>query len=114
VTGHVDGVGVIRRFDSDGESRLLEIGQCGALQPYLAPKGSICVDGISLTVVQATPQGFTVAVVPHTLEATSLRAKRAGAEVNLEADLIARYVVNYLKATGKAPNARAFELAGWE
>lgn len=92
VMGHVDGVGEITRLDRDGEGWNLEIAFPPAMRRYLAPKGSIAVDGISLTVVGICEGRFSVAVIPHTREVTSLREKSAGSPVNLEADMIARYV----------------------
>lgn len=101
VMGHVDGVGTIGKLEPRGEGWDLEVECTPAMKPYLAPKGSISVDGISLTVVDVLRDGFTCAVIPHTYDKTSLRAKRAGSKVNLEADMIARYVVQYLSAAGQ-------------
>ncbi|OPZ06283.1 MAG: Riboflavin synthase [candidate division BRC1 bacterium ADurb.BinA292] len=96
VLGHVDAVGRIRRFDPQGESWLLEVGCPRELEPFLAPKGSIALDGISLTMVETGEDWFTVAVIPHTAQATTLRRAVAGDAVNLEVDLLARYVVRAL------------------
>lgn len=115
VMGHVDGVGTIRRLDRRGESWDLQVETPAGLVPFLAPKGSISVDGISLTVVDVLESGFTVAVIPHTHEVTSLRNKAAGSPVNLEVDMIARYVVQYLGnlASGKTVDLELLKRAGF-
>jgi riboflavin synthase len=98
VLGHVDGVGVARRLERVGEGWSLEVEYPAELAPFLAVKGSIAVDGISLTVARLCPDGFGVAVIPHTMERTTLRDARPGLRVNLEADVLARYVVRGLEA----------------
>ncbi len=100
VMGHVDGVGTIRSLKSDGESWTLEVDFPEALRPFFASKGSVSINGISLTLVDVEPACFSVAIIPHTREVTSLRSRRAGDRVNLEVDTIARYVVEYLSRTG--------------
>lgn len=100
VLGHVDGVGTLRRFDRRGDAWELEVGFPADLAPYLAPKGSVAVDGISLTLASLEGDRFTVAVIPHTAEMTNLKALGAGAEVNLEVDVLARYVVRALQTYG--------------
>ena len=96
VAGHVDGVGrVIDRTDAPGNV-LFRIGMSRDLVPYVAEKGSIAVDGISLTVASAGPAEFSVAIIPHTLAATTLADRRPGDSVNLEVDTIARYVERLL------------------
>ena len=96
VMGHVDGIGAIRRFDRLGEGWVLEIAFPPDLAPYLAVKGSVAVDGISLTVADLREGAFTVAVIPHTAQATNLCQARAGSPVNLEVDVLARHVVRAL------------------
>ena len=98
VSGHVDGVGEVLRLDRPGQGGELEIAYPTALAPFIAPKGSIAVDGISLTVVDAEKDRFTVALVPQTIQSTTLRHAAAGDRVNLEVDLLARYVVRALEA----------------
>ena len=98
VLGHVDSVGAVRRFEPKGEAWELEVGFPPELAPFIARKGSVAVDGISLTVVELWQDSFTVAVIPHTREATTLRHTAAGARVNLEVDVMARYVVRALEA----------------
>jgi riboflavin synthase len=91
VSGHIDGVGEVVRFDSVGDNRLLEIRAPEALAKYIARKGSIAVDGVSLTTNSVNGPRFSVNLIPHTLEATTLGNLRPGRRVNLEIDLIARY-----------------------
>jgi len=88
VAGHVDGLGEVTRF----EQGVLEVRAPDELARYIARKGSICIDGVSLTVNRVQGSLFEVYLIPHTLEVTTLGRLRAGARVNLEVDLIARYV----------------------
>ena len=92
VQGHVDGVGTIEELRVLGTSAELVVAPPGSLERYLVEKGSVAVDGISLTVATLGPGRFTVAIIPFTLERTNLRAARAGDRVNLEADVVAKYV----------------------
>lgn len=97
VTGHVDGVGTVVSVTPAGDSRRLEIAAPHALAPYLAPKGSITVDGVSLTVNEVADQRdgachFALNIIPHTAEVTTLGALKAGDAVNLEIDVLARYL----------------------
>lgn len=98
VTGHVDGTGVVRDQRAGDAAVELEVGVDEALETYLLPKGSIAVDGVSLTVAAVVPGGFRVALVPHTLERTTLAALRAGHRVNLESDLLGKWVERLLIA----------------
>jgi riboflavin synthase len=93
VQGHVDGVGTIVEAAPD-----LRVTAPADLLRYVVEKGSITVDGISLTVVQPTADGFTVAVIPHTAAVTTLGTKGTGARVNLEVDVVAKYVERLLDA----------------
>lgn len=92
LTGHVDGVGTVARFEPVGDNRLLAIEMPAALARYVARKGSIGVNGVSLTVNAIEGAVFTVNLIPHTLRATTLQALQVQARVNLEVDLLARYV----------------------
>ncbi|PYQ38551.1 MAG: riboflavin synthase [Acidobacteria bacterium] len=92
VQGHVDGVGKILGLERSGEAAELNVAVPPHLERYLVEKGSIAVDGISLTVAGLRPRGFSVAVIPYTLDHTNLRAARPGDRVNLEIDVIAKYV----------------------
>ena len=101
VLGHVDGVGRIGRIEQRQQSWILTCESPRELERYVAPKGSIAVDGISLTVVEARGATFTVSVIPHTFDHTTLGQRGPGDRVNLEVDIIARYVERLL-ATGGA------------
>jgi len=92
VSGHVDGVGTIVKRYSDGKSERFEIEAPAELAKYIAQKGSICVDGISLTVNAVSGAVFELNIVPHTLEKTTMGRYQAGERVNLEVDLLARYM----------------------
>lgn len=103
VSGHVDGVGKVLRFDPVGDNRLLEIRAPQSLARYIARKGSICVNGVSLTTNTVQGADFSINLIPHTLEATTLGTLSAGNEVNLEIDLIARYVERMLAPDDSGP-----------
>ncbi|MCE5231376.1 riboflavin synthase [bacterium] len=103
VLGHVDGIGTVRRWERRGEAWHLECEYPKDLAPLIALKGSIAVDGISLTVATLGPDAFSVAVIPHTVAETNLEQMRPGARVNLEADVIARYVQRALETKGANP-----------
>jgi len=92
VSGHVDGVGEVVAFNDIGESWRLRVRAPHQLAKYIAVKGSITINGVSLTVNQVAGDEFEVNLIPHTLEVTTLKELKAGAKVNLEIDLIARYV----------------------
>ena len=91
VSGHVDGVGEVLRFDAVGDNRLLEIRAPQALAKYIAKKGSVTVNGTSLTTNDVRGTDFTINLIPHTLQNTTLHQIRPGSKVNLEVVLIARY-----------------------
>jgi riboflavin synthase len=91
VSGHVDGVGKVLRFDAVGDNRLLEIRAPQALAKYIAKKGSVTVNGTSLTTNDVRGTDFTINLIPHTLQNTTLHQITPGSRVNLEVDLIARY-----------------------
>jgi len=99
VFGHVDGIGRIAALERQGESWRLAIGLPPELRPLVAVKGSIAVDGISLTVNEVSRTGFAVMIIPHTWEATTLQHRQAGDPINLEADMLARYVARQLAFT---------------
>jgi riboflavin synthase len=101
VQGHVDGVGRIVDMRRLGDSAELSLAPPPGLARYLAPKGSVAIDGISLTVAGIAPAAFTVALIPYTLEATTLGLARAGDLVNIEADVIAKYVERLLPPQGR-------------
>jgi riboflavin synthase len=97
VAGHVDGVGRIADIRPDGQSRRFSIEVPAALAPYIAPKGSVALDGISLTVNEVKENVFGINIIPHTLTHTTLGAKKPGNRVNLEVDVLARYVARQLE-----------------
>jgi riboflavin synthase len=92
VQGHVDGVGAVRAVRDDGFARVVSIAAPPELLRYVVEKGSIAVDGVSLTVADVAGDGFSVALIPETLERTNLGAAAPGAPVNLEVDVLAKYV----------------------
>lgn len=96
VSGHVDGVGTITRINSVGIAKVYEINSPPSLLPYILPKGSVAIDGISLTVVKVTEEFFSVSLIPHTFSETTLGKKGNGDRVNLETDLIGKYVALFL------------------
>ncbi|HUO44380.1 MAG TPA: riboflavin synthase [Burkholderiales bacterium] len=100
VGGHVDGVGTVTRFEEAGDNRLLAIAAPHELARYIARKGSIAVNGVSLTVNAVHGSGFEVNLIPHTLAMTDLGALAPGARVNLEVDMLARYIEQLMAAPG--------------
>jgi len=98
VSGHVDGVGTVLRFDPVGDNRLLEIQAPHELAKFIARKGSITINGTSLTTNEVAGEIFTINLIPHTLKNTTLNQLKQGSRVNLEVDLIARYCERLLNA----------------
>jgi riboflavin synthase len=99
VQGHVDGTGRVDALERVGDDVRFRV-QCGAeIARYLVEKGSVAIDGVSLTVVGVSDSGFDVALIPHTLNETNLGDRRRGDRVNLEADVLGKYVVRYLERT---------------
>jgi riboflavin synthase len=96
VQGHVDGVGVVSAISEDGGGVVMSVEVAPDLLRYLVGKGSVTIDGVSLTVAGLTDTGFTVALIPHTLEITTLGLRKQGDEVNLEMDVLAKYVERLL------------------
>jgi len=105
VQGHVDAVGTVAAIRRDAQWVTFELGAPADLLALVVAKGSIAVDGISLTVVARTPAGFTVSLIPHTLAQTTLGDRRVGDRVNLEADILAKYVAAALHATNADAHA---------
>ena len=102
ITGHVDAVGTIRARRARTGDTILKIAAPSVIMPQLVERGSVAVDGISLTVVSLLDDAFTVTLIPHTVQATTLAAKRVGDRVNLETDLIIKAVQRWLDpARGK-------------
>ena len=96
VQGHVDGVGAVRSVDVEGDGRRVWIDAHEDLRRYIVEKGSITVDGVSLTAAELDDEGFAVALIPHTLEATTLGGLGTGDSVNLEVDVLAKYIERLL------------------
>jgi len=99
VSGHVDGMGTVTRFEASGENRLLAVAAPRELAKYIARKGSIAVNGVSLTVNAVNHSAFEINLIPHTLQATNLKGLTIGSRVNLEVDLLARYVERLSEAS---------------
>jgi riboflavin synthase len=93
VQGHVDGTGIITAIDPEGEFYRLVVAYPAALAPYFIHKGSVSVDGISLTIADLTDDSFAIQIIPHTWTHTNLSAAAAGTRVNLECDLVGKYVL---------------------
>jgi riboflavin synthase len=102
VQGHVDGVGEVRGSTPEGEGMRLALEVPAELRRFVAEKGSLAVDGVSLTVAQLTPTGCEIALIPHTLAHTTAGAYVAGTAVNLEVDLLARYLARLVDEAGLA------------
>jgi riboflavin synthase len=96
VTGHIDGVGKILRWEKSGADHVLEIDAPKEILRYVIEKGSIAIDGISLTVAGVGKKSFCVWIIPHTLKVTALRERKIGGAVNLEADLLGKYAEKFL------------------
>lgn len=96
VSGHVDGIGVVKSREADARSERFVIQAPQELMKYIAEKGSICVDGISLTVNSVSADSFGLNIVPHTLQHTTMQQFKVGTKVNLEVDVVARYVERLL------------------
>ncbi|MDB6020602.1 MAG: ribE [Pedosphaera sp.] len=96
VTGHIDGTGKITRWEMAGQDHVLEISAPPEVMRYLVFKGSVTVDGISLTVAVVRKKSFRVWIIPHTYEVTALRERAVGDAVNLEADILGKYVRQFV------------------
>jgi riboflavin synthase len=96
VTGHVDGLGKIIRWERAGKDHVLDIAAPAEVMKYLVFKGSVAVDGISLTVAGVGKKDFRIWIIPHTFDVTVLRERKVGDAVNLEADLLGKYVEKFL------------------
>ena len=107
VTGHVDGTGILRERTQAGNTLLLTLEVPEPILWYCIPKGSITVDGVSLTINSVSEKGVSVAIIPHTAKVTTLGIKQPGDAVNLESDLIGKYVERLLQNSGKLPEKAA-------
>ena len=102
VQGHIDATGVIERFEQEGDAQLLTVSAPAEVMRYIVDKGFIAVDGLSLTVVRRTAGTFTVSLVGYSREHTTMGRRRPGDRVNLEADIIAKYVENFVSSRDPA------------
>lgn len=109
VSGHVEGVGTIKKIENRGDYIKFEIEAPKNVLKYCIKKGSIAVDGISLTIVDLLPSSFTVVVIPHTAEVTTIGKKRVGDRVNLESDLIAKYVEKFVRRVNETDEESLIE-----
>lgn len=100
VTGHIDGVGTVTRWETAGKDWVLDIAAPPEVMRYIVFKGSVAVDGISLTVAEVLKKGFRIWIIPHTYEITALKERGVGASVNLEADILGKYVDRILEQRG--------------
>ncbi len=101
VSGHVDGVVEISGVVADGDSLRFRFSLPDDLAPYIAPKGSVCLNGVSLTVNEVNEDGFGINIIPHTQEMTTFGAAKAGDRVNLEIDVLARYVARLAQSSAQ-------------
>lgn len=111
VSGHVDGVGVVVAQRADSRSQRFDIRVADELAKYIATKGSVCVDGVSLTVNAVDGNRFAVNIVPHTLDRTIICSYEEGVQVNIEVDIIARYLERLLAAGAAGGGDRSLQLS---
>ena len=102
VQGHVDGLGTVRELRAEGDAHWLKVGYSATLAPYLVTKGSVAVEGVSLTVAALDGDHFDVMIIPFTWSYTSLGSLQTGAKVNLECDVIGKYVARAVRLFGSA------------
>lgn len=96
VQGHIDGVGIVRAVREEKGSHIIEIGVSSRTGRYIAPKGSIAVNGVSLTIIGTSPARFSVGIIPHTWNETNLHRLKRGDAVNVEVDVLAKYVEQFV------------------
>jgi len=99
VTGHIDGLGKIEKWERSGADHLLEISAPSTIMRYVVSKGSIALDGISLTVAEVQKERFVLWIIPHTYEVTALRERKIGDAVNLETDILGKYVEKFVRSS---------------
>ena len=121
VSGHVDGVARVATIEPQGDAWLVRVAFPEELQRFIAAKGSVALDGVSLTVNDVQGLSLSVMLIPHTRQVTALKHWQAGTELNLEVDLVARYLVRYFEVSGQKPApgddgrfALALERAGYK
>lgn len=108
VLGHVDGTGVLRGITKHGSETLLRFAAPPEIMMFIVEKGSVAIDGISVTIADLTEDSFSVAVIPHTLANTTLGEKHVGNTVNLETDIIGKYVLKYIGKTAATSDSSLF------
>lgn len=106
VSGHIDGTGEIVSLVDEGNAILLKVAADAKLLRYIVEKGSVALDGISLTVAAVTATDFTVSLIPHTREVTNLGSKKAGSTINIETDIIGKYVEKMLGSAAPEPTSK--------
>jgi riboflavin synthase len=107
VTGHIDGTGKISRWEKSGADHVLDIAAPESVMRYIIEKGSIAIDGISLTVAVVSKKSFRAWIIPHTFEVTNLRTRKTGDAVNLEADMLGKYAEKILRLSRKGAKAQS-------
>lgn len=106
VSGHIDGLGIIKEKKQAGNAIMITFGVSEPLSRYMIKKGSVAVDGISLTINNCDRSGFDVSIIPHTAKLTTMGFKRIGDSVNIEADMIGKYVERFLMQRGGTENGK--------
>ena len=112
VSGHIDGMGIIRHRENVANAIIVKIGVSAALTRYMIPKGSVAVDGISLTINSVEKEEFAVSIIPHTAKMTTIGIKRIGDAVNIETDMIGKYVERFLGGEVSPQSENAPEKSG--
>ncbi|MEI8006793.1 MAG: riboflavin synthase [Bacteroidota bacterium] len=100
VSGHIDGTGLIRKLKKEDNAIWITVSTGAEILRYLIPKGSVSLDGISLTVVHVDKESFDVSLIPHTMAVTTLKDKKAGDTLNIECDMVAKYIEKFTGNTG--------------
>lgn len=109
VSGHIDGTGIVRQLNRVGRDRLLEIESVPAILQHFVPKGSVCCDGVSLTLTSVSDSTFKVHLIPHTWEQTSLCQLELGSTVNIEVDMMAKYAKKFMVQDQAPPSSLSIE-----
>ena len=112
VSGHIDGIGIVKKCEKMGNSVMLTIEVPDALSPYLIHKGSVAVDGISLTINACESKSFSVQIIPHTAGVTTIGKKQNGDPVNIETDMIGKYVERFARGASVSKWEKASESSG--
>lgn len=110
VSGHIDGVGTILRYDKEDNAVWITVSAAPEILTYVIEKGSIAIDGVSLTVAYVDDTVFRVSIIPHTKDATTLLDKKIGDEVNLECDMIGKYIEKFLARRAEKPGKKDMDM----